>query len=952
METQYISLNMTPTGVNPCFHISQYDVGRTLGFIVHSGGVTVDLDTYTCIIEATRSDGTAITSAVATTDNIGTFEVTPTMSNKADKYRCQLVIVDENSKRIASLPFDMDVCKAAMDENSEAIEEDKSLYQQYTEAVQGAIAEANADIQAEENARIAAVNAEATARANADTTLQNNINAEATARANAITAEATARQTADNTLQGNINSEASTRATQDASLQSQINQIIAPSGEAPSAAEVQNARIGADGVTYSTLGEAIRTNDNELKSTLSEKFEPFEDWYEFNDSTKNINQRFVFHSSSDVQLASNSSSDAYKIPLHGSKKIKLTGELSNSARFIWQNYDGSYGYDANVTAGFYRDTVFNFPPSAEYACLTMGHGYDNILYFAVLSTQELANLVSNAKYIVNKSTNNFGLGSNVMASTTGGNNSALGASALLANTTGANNVGIGVSAGRTIETGSGNVAIGLNADVNSENVTDGVAIGKNSKVGTNSVAIGVDAKVPNTYSLGIGQNSKTESNYALAVGTNAKASHRGSVAIGTDSDGNGASSKGNNTIVIGTNLHTTIFDGNVQDFKAVSSVPNATLGTELAPDLSTWTGTGASWQSSYWDVSEGGNISASIDCEADNDYLITLVVENAVTSNDMLKPMSIILGDASIPIFSANDANWAVVLSPSTSGANTIVLGGATWSGHIKGVSVKKVNSYRIPQIKVQGRNLYAGHTNIGFGNGQDKLVTNIGVDNVGIGYNSQLKINTGCGNTAVGYLTQSELTNGSHNNAFGENAQRQITTGMYNTGVGYASQEHLTTGCWNVAMGNEAQRDLTTGHNNVSLGRRVHNNIVDGNKNTAVGAQAGFYRDDVGDSIGTVHGNEQTFIGYQATQYSSGTKDKATAIGSHACANENGLAIGAYAEARANGSVAIGRDASGNSAVATSNNDFVLGTSAHRFIMGDKVISFNNDGIVTWTYL
>lgn len=257
METQFINLNMTPSGVNPIFHISQYDVGRMLGFIVHSGGATVDLDTYTCTVEATRSDGTAITSAVATTDNIGTFQVTPTMSNKADKYRCQLVIVDSNSKRIASLPFDMDVCKAAMDENSESIEEDASLYQQYTEAVQGAIAEANADIQAEENARIAAVNAEATARANADATLQNNIDA-----------EATARQSADNTLHGNINSEAATRASADSNLQSQINQIVAPSGEAPSAAEVQNARIGANGETYDTLGTAIRSQISEINSDL------------------------------------------------------------------------------------------------------------------------------------------------------------------------------------------------------------------------------------------------------------------------------------------------------------------------------------------------------------------------------------------------------------------------------------------------------------------------------------------------------------------------------------------------------------------------------------------------------------------------------------------------------------------------------------------------------------
>jgi hypothetical protein len=133
------------------------------------------------------------------------------MSNKADKYRCQLVIVDENSKRIASLPFDMEVTKAAMDENSEAIEEDASLYQQYTEAVQGAIAEANA----------------------------------------------------------NINSEASTRASADSNLQSQINQIVAPSGEAPSAAEVQNARIGADNVTYPTLGDAIRGQVTNLKSAFN-----------------------------------------------------------------------------------------------------------------------------------------------------------------------------------------------------------------------------------------------------------------------------------------------------------------------------------------------------------------------------------------------------------------------------------------------------------------------------------------------------------------------------------------------------------------------------------------------------------------------------------------------------------------------------------------------------------
>ena len=125
------------------------------------------------------------------------------------------------------------------DKLEDGIEENKSLYQQYTETTQTLISEIRGDLSAETNARTSA-----------------------------ISAEAEARQAADNTLQSNINSEASTRATTDASLQSQINQLVAPSGEAPSAAEIENARIGSDSVTYSTLGDAIRTQNDKIKSAL------------------------------------------------------------------------------------------------------------------------------------------------------------------------------------------------------------------------------------------------------------------------------------------------------------------------------------------------------------------------------------------------------------------------------------------------------------------------------------------------------------------------------------------------------------------------------------------------------------------------------------------------------------------------------------------------------------
>jgi hypothetical protein len=208
--------------------MSQYDVGRPIGFVVSASGSTPDFDNYTVTLEGTRSDGTPVTAPVTTDGNICALETTATMTNKTDRYPASIVVTDGNGNRIASIPVTMMVVKAAMDENAEGVEEDRSLYQQYTGTVQSLIA----DIRTQ------------------------------------LGAEASARQVADNQLQSNINAEASTRATQDASLQSQINQLIAPSGEAPSAAEVENARVGADGTVYPTLGDAIRTQVTDVKSAL------------------------------------------------------------------------------------------------------------------------------------------------------------------------------------------------------------------------------------------------------------------------------------------------------------------------------------------------------------------------------------------------------------------------------------------------------------------------------------------------------------------------------------------------------------------------------------------------------------------------------------------------------------------------------------------------------------
>lgn len=49
----------------------------------------------------------------------------------------------------------------------------------------------------------------------------------------------------------------------------EIAELVAPSGEAPSAAEVTDARIGADGITYTSLGIANRTQFDNLKDDVA-----------------------------------------------------------------------------------------------------------------------------------------------------------------------------------------------------------------------------------------------------------------------------------------------------------------------------------------------------------------------------------------------------------------------------------------------------------------------------------------------------------------------------------------------------------------------------------------------------------------------------------------------------------------------------------------------------------
>lgn len=59
------------------------------------------------------------------------------------------------------------------------------------------------------------------------------------------------------------------RSNADKVLQNQISQLIAPTGAAPNQAEILDARIGANSITYTTLGKAIREQINGIYENMT-----------------------------------------------------------------------------------------------------------------------------------------------------------------------------------------------------------------------------------------------------------------------------------------------------------------------------------------------------------------------------------------------------------------------------------------------------------------------------------------------------------------------------------------------------------------------------------------------------------------------------------------------------------------------------------------------------------
>ena len=162
-----------------------------------------------------------------------------------------------------------------------------------------------------------------------------------------LSQETQTRQAQDTSLASQIAQEASTRSQQDAVLQAEIDQIIAPSGEAPSAAEVQNARIGVDGTTYDTLGNAIRGQVSDLKNAIDANT-GFDDITSFDDRGYypcatigyTVPESFTTSGNYGCMQISVKAGDRYKITGTGGESARLYA-FANSSRTVVENAEAN-----------------------------------------------------------------------------------------------------------------------------------------------------------------------------------------------------------------------------------------------------------------------------------------------------------------------------------------------------------------------------------------------------------------------------------------------------------------------------------------------------------------------------------------------------------------------------------------------------------------------------------
>ena len=259
MATQEHVINIIPGVSAPLIiHCSYGDKGTKITLDVYNYSEPYDCTGQTVSVHGVRADSFNWGPVPCTVNkNKISFVLTSDMTGCAGPGLAEVTIGTVSTANFCFMVERGTWC------NGTTQEDDISVYQAILNFVQNNVA----TVQSVESV-VTALNQEISARLSADTALQNNLDNATESLQKQLDTEITERETENKSLLEQLSTEVSTRSTTDASLQAQIDELVAPSGEAPSAAEVENARIGADSTVYPTLGDAIRSQITDLIKEL------------------------------------------------------------------------------------------------------------------------------------------------------------------------------------------------------------------------------------------------------------------------------------------------------------------------------------------------------------------------------------------------------------------------------------------------------------------------------------------------------------------------------------------------------------------------------------------------------------------------------------------------------------------------------------------------------------